>query len=191
MELYHGSNIAVEEPLAFAGRRNLDFGRGFYTTRLKSQAQKWAFLVASRKKRDVQSIVSIYDCNEAELMTAGYVYKNFPTYDMEWLKFVVDCRKGIDETNYDIVEGGVANDQVIDTVEDYENGRITAEQALDQLRYKKPNNQICFRNQEIIDKYLHFTGTEVVTPKDVAISKKSRIFANSNAIEIMRSFSHD
>lgn len=169
MELYHGSNIAVEEPLAFAGRRNLDFGRGFYTTRLKSQAQKWAFLVASRKKRDVQSIVSIYDCNEAELMTAGYEYKNFPTYDMEWLKFVVDCRKGIDETNYDIVEGGVANDQVIDTVEDYENGRITAEQALDQLRYKKPNNQICFRNQEIIDKYLHFTGTEVVTPKDVAL----------------------
>lgn len=40
MEIFHGSNIVVEEPLAFAGRRNLDFGRGFYTTRLKSQAQK-------------------------------------------------------------------------------------------------------------------------------------------------------
>lgn len=42
MELYHGSNIAVAQPFAFAGCRNLDFGRGFYTTRLKSQAQKWA-----------------------------------------------------------------------------------------------------------------------------------------------------
>ena len=73
-----------------------------------------------------------------------------------WLEFVVACRKGIDKTNYDIVEGGVANDQVIDTVEDYENGRITAEQALDQLKYQKPNNQICFRNQEVIDKYILF-----------------------------------
>ena len=34
MEIYHGSNIAVTEPLANAGRRNLDFGKGFYTTRL-------------------------------------------------------------------------------------------------------------------------------------------------------------
>ena len=46
MEIYHGSNIAVKEPIAYAGRRNLDFGKGFYTTRIKSQAQKWAFLVA-------------------------------------------------------------------------------------------------------------------------------------------------
>lgn len=88
---------------------------------------------------------------------------------MEWLEFVVACREGKDETNYDLVEGGVANDQVIDTVEDYENGRITAEQALDQLRYKNPNNQICFRNQRIIDTYLHFTGTEKVNPNDVVL----------------------
>lgn len=169
MELYHGSNIVVTEPLALAGRRNLDFGRGFYVTRLKSQAQKWASLVASRKKRNAQPIISIYDCNEAEMMAAGFVYKNFPEYDMEWLEFVVVCRHGEDATDYDIVEGGVANDQVIDTVEDYENGRITAEQALDQLRYKKPNNQICFRNQEIIDKYLHFVTSETVNPQDIAL----------------------
>lgn len=162
MEIYHGSNIVVAEPLALAGRRNLDFGRGFYVTRIKSQAQKWAILVASRKAKDSQSIVSIYNCNEIEMIAAGYVYKNFPIYDIEWLEFVVACRKGKDETNYDVVEGGVANDQVIDTVEDYENGRITADQALDQLKYKKPNNQICFRNQDIIDKYIYFVGSENV-----------------------------
>jgi len=169
MELYHGSNIAVKEPLALAGRRNLDFGRGFYTTRMKSQAQKWAVLVASRKKKNTQSIISIYECDEEEMLSAGYVYKNFPVYDMEWLEFVVACRQGKDDTNFDIVEGGVANDQVIDTVEDYENGRITAEQALDQLKYKKPNNQICFRNQEVIDKYLHFMARENVNPKDITL----------------------
>ena len=169
MEIYHGSNIAVTEPLANAGRRNLDFGKGFYTTRLKSQAQKWAYLVASRKEKNPQGIISKYEFDEECLSQQGYVYKNFPVYDMEWLEFVVACREGKDETNYDIVEGGVANDQVIDTVEDYENGRITAEQALDQLRYKNPNNQICFRNQHIIDTYLHFTGTEKVNPNDVVL----------------------
>lgn len=63
---------------------------------------------------------------------------------------------------YDIVEGGVANDNVIDTVEDYENDIITAEQALGQLRYKKVNHQICILNQEIIDKYLTFIQSEIV-----------------------------
>lgn len=169
MEVYHGSNVAVAEPFAKAGRRNLDFGKGFYTTRLKSQAQKWAYLVASRKAKDAQSIVSIYDYDETEMLAQNYVYKVFPAYDMEWLKFVVNCRQGKDETDYDVVEGGVANDQVIDTVEDYENGRITAEQALDQLKYKKPNNQICFRNQEIIDKHLHFVCAETINPKDIAL----------------------
>lgn len=63
---------------------------------------------------------------------------------------------------YDIVEGGVANDNVIDTVEDYENGIITAEQALGQLRYKKVNHQICILNQRIIDNYLTFLQSETV-----------------------------
>ena len=168
MEIYHGSNTAVSDPLAQAGRRNLDFGRGFYTTRLKSQAQKWALLIASRKK-NTQGVITTYELNEECLVSGEYVYKNFPVYDMEWLDFVVACRNGRDETNYDIVEGGVANDQVIDTVEDYENHRITAEQALDQLNFKKPNNQICFRRQEIIDKYIHFKNAETVRKEDVSL----------------------
>ena len=60
------------------------------------------------------------------------------------------------QSKYDIVEGGVANDNVIDTVEDYENGIITAEQALGQLVYKKVNHQICIRSQAVIDSCLKF-----------------------------------
>ena len=162
MEIYHGSNVVVTEPLAKAGRRNLDFGRGFYTTRLKSQAQKWARLVSSRKGKNQASVVSTYCYDEEQLSVGELVCKYFPSYDMEWLEFVISCRQGNDATNYDIVEGGVANDQVIDTVEDYENGRITAEQALDQLKYKKPNNQICFRSQKAIDLLLKYKSAENV-----------------------------
>ena len=69
----------------------------------------------------------------------------------------MDCRKGKNvSAKYDVVEGGVANDNVIDTVEDFEKGIITAEQALGQLSYKKVNHQICILNQDVINKYLTF-----------------------------------
>jgi hypothetical protein len=67
--------------------------------------------------------------------------------------------------SYDIIEGGVANDQVIDTVEDYYAGRITAEQAIGQLRFAKPTHQMCIRRQIIVDHCLHFISTEPVMEK--------------------------
>ena len=93
----------------------------------------------------------------------GQRYKVFAAYDIPWLDYVVDCRAGGNLQNqYDVVEGGVANDNVIDTVEDYENGRITAEQALGQLAYKKVNHQICIRAQKVIDMYLrHVESVEL------------------------------
>lgn len=38
MILYHGSYVVVKEPLVHVGRRTLDFGPGFYVTKLKEQA---------------------------------------------------------------------------------------------------------------------------------------------------------
>ena len=57
---------------------------------------------------------------------------------------------------YDVIEGGVANDRVIDTVEDYMRGRMSAERALEERSKHQPNNQICVLHQEVIDKHLHF-----------------------------------
>ncbi len=42
MRVYHGSVVVVKEPLVSVGRRNLDFGLGFYVTGLKEQAVSWA-----------------------------------------------------------------------------------------------------------------------------------------------------
>ena len=104
-------------------------------------------------------IVNVYHFNRSEAEKDGVKIKVFEYYDLEWLNYVVDCRKGKDiSSEYDLVEGGVANDNVIDTVEDFEKGIITAEQALGQLCYKKVNHQICILNQPIIDKYLEYVG---------------------------------
>lgn len=161
--LYHGSYTSVEEPLAKAGRRNLDFGHGFYLTKIEEQASSWAKIIASRKGRNVHPVLNAYTFNKSQAEKDGIRFKRFDTYDLEWLDYVIACRKGKDILkDFDIVEGGVANDNVIDTVEDYEKGIITAEQALGQLRYKKVNHQICILNQSVIDKYLKHTGSIVL-----------------------------
>lgn len=155
--LYHGSNIEVSTPLAKVGRKNLDFGKGFYLTSIRKQASDWANLIAMRKGRNAKGVVSVFHFNKTKAMEDGYQFKIFESYDIEWLEYVVDCRKGKNVyAKFDVVEGGVANDNVIDTVEDYEKGIITAEQALGQLSYKKVNHQICILNQEVIDNYLTF-----------------------------------
>ena len=65
-------------------------------------------------------------------------------------------------SEYDVVEGGVANDRVIDTVEAYMIGNMTVEMALGQLAQHQPNNQICLLNQEVINEHLCFMYVEQV-----------------------------
>lgn len=165
MTVYHGSYVGVETPRVNAGRRNLDFGRGFYVTNIKAQAEKWAIIVGGRHNEEDEGIVNAYELDDIALLK--YNVLRFPSYDIPWLDFVVANRQGKDAAKgYDAIEGGVANDQVIDTIEDYEMGRITAEQALDQLRFKKPNHQLCIRNQEIIDRYLRFRSSYTIKDTD-------------------------
>ena len=81
-------------------------------------------------------------------------------YNEEWLDFILACRSGSKEyQNYDIIEGGIANDKVFNTVELYFSGLIDKATALQRLKFEKPNNQICFINQEVVDKLLHFESS--------------------------------
>ena len=161
--LYHGSYIAVQTPFVGLGRKKVDFGQGFYLTKLHTQAKSWATTIAERKGRNLKPVVSLYDFDLESVIADGFRVKVFEAYNLEWLEYVIDCRKGGElQKQYDIVEGGVANDNVIDTVEDFENGIISADQALGQLLYKKVNHQICILNQEIIDKHLTFVSFETL-----------------------------
>ena len=167
LTLYHGSQMSVPQPKAKVGRKNLDLGPGFYLTKIKKQAEDWAVVMAGRKGRNAEAVLNIFQFDMNQVAIDGVRIKSFPTYDLEWLDYVVACRRGKDYSDeYDIVEGGVANDNVIDTVEDYEKGIITAEQALGQLRYKKVNHQLCILSQTVIDKYLTFTESIVIESEE-------------------------
>ena len=151
--LYHGSINMVKEPLVNVGRDGLDFGKGFYTTDIHEQAARWAQRLARQQK--AVPVVNVYQF-EYEKAT-DFRYLKFTAYDKSWLDFIVQCRKGFDVTKeWDIVEGGVANDRVIDIVEGYINGTVDAEHAITELAQHQPNNQICFLNQKAVDVCLKF-----------------------------------
>ena len=156
MKLYHGSTVIVDKPLVSYGRNNLDFGKGFYTTDIQSQAEKWVQRFISLGKK---GIISIYDFDDSDIFTK-YRYKQFQKYNEDWLDFILACRDGSKEyLNYDIIEGGIANDKVFNTVELYFSGLIDKSTALQRLKFEKPNNQICFINQNVLDALLKFESS--------------------------------
>lgn len=151
-------------PLTGVGRRELDFGPGFYVSLLREQAERWAKRVCVVRAADTPTI-STYEFDESA-MSNGIRVLQLEHYDQEWLDFIVRSRRGEEPwKDYDIIAGGVANDQVIDTVEDYFANRITAEQAIGQLRFAQPTHQICIRSQAIVDKYLRFVAATPIESK--------------------------
>lgn len=158
LTLFHGSDTVVEHPLVHTGRKDLDFGPGFYLTPLHAQAAQWAARIRAIR-HSVQAIVNVYQFTPPP----GCALKRFDTYDREWLDFIVASRLGKRPwAGYDIVEGGVADDRVIDAVEAYINGYADVERTLRQLVYHKPNHQICILNQKIADLYLHYETHETL-----------------------------
>jgi len=160
MKVYHGSTIVVKVPLVGVGRDNLDFGKGFYITDLDEQAVSWA---SRPSNTDKQQILNIYDFDKEGAEKAAFRYKLFKAYDADWLEFVIASRRGEPVwKEYDIIEGGIANDRVFNTIELYAQGLITQDEALQRLRYEKPNNQICILNQDVVDSFLHFVEAKEI-----------------------------
>lgn len=156
--VYHGGTETIENPICKLGRKNLDFGQGFYVTNLREQAVTWANNMARNRK--MPAVLNRYRLDrEAILQNARC--KIFKAYDKEWLEFIVGNRTGQElAKDYDYVEGGVANDRVVDTINLYIAGLMELSTALRELSKHQPNNQICILSQDLINKYLEYDGTE-------------------------------
>lgn len=156
--VYHGGTERIEMPVCKFGRRNLDFGLGFYVTNLREQAVSWAYNMA--KSRNMPALLNRYRLDRDAILREAKC-RVFEAYDEEWLEFIVANRSGMNVADeYDYVEGGVANDRVVDTVNLYIAGLIELASALKELSKHQPNNQMCILNQEILNKYLVYEGTE-------------------------------
>lgn len=157
MRVYHSSPCVVDHPDTRHSRSNLDFGRGFYVTELRSQAISYARRFTLRRR---QAYLNTYDLDEVALQSSRLLV--FDVYDEAWLDFIMACRSGSDHTDWDAIMGGVANDKVFTTVDLYSAGQITKQEALGRLVYAKPNSQLCIRSQELLDEGLTFVGAEAI-----------------------------
>lgn len=150
MKLYHSSTVSVEQPDTKHSRDYLDFGKGFYLTSIYDQAERYAQRFV-RRNRDAW--LNSYEFNFAD---GDWKVLQFDSYNREWLQFVSKCRAGKDDTDYDLVIGGIANDRVIQTLDRYFEGELSESDTLGLLKYEKPNIQYCIRSQKMLDQCLTF-----------------------------------
>ena len=133
IRLYHGSNIAIEEIDLQKTRPYKDFGRGFYLTSMKEQAQKlaqrvsrifeepskeWALFVINNRNRDYQDIYSM-ECNH--------------------------------DNKYDLVIGPVADDDLALLFRQFSGGLISVEVLVEAMKFKKLTNQYSFHTEKALE----------------------------------------
>lgn len=148
MILYHGSNVEVKEPRLLKIQRDLDFGKGFYTTSDLDQATRWASRTAKRLRQN-QAFVSVYEIVEAEIETLNVL--QFEKPDAEWLRFVVKNRQGQDTSSeWDIICGPVANDQTAPVIDLFLDGMYDEEEAIKRLLPQKLKDQFTFKTEKAI-----------------------------------------
>lgn len=156
MKLYHTSRQIVEHPDVKFSRKYLDFGVGFYLTPLRPQAVRYAdrFIMSGQ-----QAVLNTY---LLDVDFSSIRYKRFNRYDEEWLDYVSACRKGMEVEKFDIVEGGIANDKVFNTIDLFFEDLISKEEAIKRLLPIEPNWQICISSQVVIDNHLQFIKSESI-----------------------------
>lgn len=148
MILYHGSNVPVEEPRLLKIQRDLDFGKGFYTTSDLDQATKWARRTALRL-RQKESFVSVYEIDEGDMGKLRVLRFDSPNAD--WLRFVAANRKGRPVAQeWDIIAGPVANDQTAPVIDLYLDGMYDEQEAIRRLLPQKLRDQYTFKTAEAI-----------------------------------------
>ena len=111
--LYHGSNVSFSVIDLSKSAPKKDFGRGFYTTTDKNQAEKFARLKAKRIHAK-KGYVEVFNINYFRDLAIA----EFNSADEEWFDFVLRNRgygdfavSGLNDV-FDIVIGPVANDAV-------------------------------------------------------------------------------
>ena len=156
MILYHGGSVEISSPDLLHSRKAVDFSVGFYVTPVLEQAEKWS---EKRKRRTGIAVISKYEFDECSAENLKMM--RFDSYSEMWLDFIVRCRNFKDDTDWDIVAGGVANDKVFDTIEAFFDGFATKEQTIAKLRMEEPNMQFCFRTEAALNA-LRFIGSESI-----------------------------
>lgn len=152
MILYHGSNTKIEKIDLSKCRPYKDFGKGFYLTEIREQAEKMASRTAHIYEGE--PIVTEFEFDESALSKLSV--KQFDGPNEEWALFVLANRSKEHEQpthSYDIVIGPVADDDIAQLFRNFNDGFISLTMLVEGLKYKKVSSQYFFHTEAAI-KYL-------------------------------------
>lgn len=136
MILYHGSNIAIAQIDLGKSKPNKDFGRGFYLSEDKVQAEAMALFKSMQLGGD--PVVTKFEFDDSVLNKYSLLrVKIFKDYSEEWADFVFVNREGNDVEHYDIVYGPIANDKIGLQIRKLKDGSIDKAEFMNRLKYMK------------------------------------------------------
>ena len=133
--LYHGSNMIIDKIDLSKSRPYKDFGRAFYLSADKNQAEEMArfkVMIGGGIER-----VTFFEFDETEIKELKV--KSFEGYTKEWAEFVNNNRdeKQDFHHDYDLVYGPIANDTVGVQIRDLRERKISLDTFLKNLEYHK------------------------------------------------------
>ena len=165
MILYHGSNVYIDSIELQRCKPYKDFGRGFYCTTIKSQAELMAKRVAIIFGG--KPSVTQFELDESIFADADINIKKFEGATEDWAIFVLNNRnrhftqidnRGCNHDNkYDIVIGPIADDDLALLFRTFTSGLIDLKTLTKGLKYKVLTNQYSFHTDRAL-KYLKPMG---------------------------------
>ncbi len=146
MILYHTGKMEIKNPDIHYGRKNADFGWGFYLTPDKDFTYRWA-----RKN----AVVNVYELDETGLDI--YVFSR----DEEWYRYIFDNRRGNDRLTADVIIGPIANDTIYDMLGIISSGFLKTEEALKLLSIGPEYTQVAIKTEKAA-KNLRFISSQII-----------------------------
>lgn len=132
MRLYHVGTLAIPRPDVRHGRKNADFGQGFYLTPDWAFAGRWA---------GESAVV-----NEYELELEGLSVQRF-SRGADWFDYIFHNRRAVDPLGVDVVIGPIANDTLFDTIGIISSGYLSPEEALKLLSIGPEYTQVALKTE--------------------------------------------
>ena len=165
MILYHAGFKTIKEPDIHYGRKNADFGQGFYLTSEEEFAHRWA-----GERKGEETIVNTY-----ELDTDGLVIKRFER-DSEWFEYIYGNRNGkADTLSADVIMGPIANDIIYNTNGIVTSGFLTPDEAMQVLMVGPEYRQITIKTEKAVGQ-LKWLDSRVLSSEEIAGYRKT-VFA--------------
>ena len=157
MHLYHAGYETIKSPDIHHGRRNADFGQGFYLTEDEEFARRWA-----GGRKDAKVIVNKYD-----LDTEGLIVKTFDR-DESWFDYIFANRNlKPDNLTADVIIGPIANDTIFNTLGITTSGLLSPEDSMKLLTIGPKYRQITLKTEKAASK-LQWTGSYELTDEETA-----------------------